>query len=103
MMFCSLGVGLSLILGAFFGGDEKWTIEPGKLTLQFEFGSHIESFYYTVSDFTNIECKVNKGMDHPDTYFLCATLKPGLKFPTFQSPDCNSRLYLSVILGDNCQ
>ena len=81
----ALSAGGGLVIGALFGPDETWQIEPGHLTIRQSLRGNLARREYQLANFASVRLDVTDWDDGPPTYRVAVHLVTGkrLRSPAF--------------------
>jgi hypothetical protein len=74
-----ISVGLCFLLGAIFGPEITWMVEPGRLTIRAKLHDTVDVQTYHARDLVSLEVKEHRDNDGPDTFDLTAITRDPIR------------------------
>jgi hypothetical protein len=93
-----ISVGLCFLLGAIFGPEVTWMIEPGRLTIRATLRDAIDVQTYAACDLVSLEVKEHRDNDGPDTFDLIAITQDPIRQNLGRTADIARNVILFVSL-----
>jgi hypothetical protein len=93
-----ISVGLCFLLGAIFGPEVTWMVEPGRLTIRAKLHDTVDVQTYGTRDLVSLEVKEHRDNDGPDTFDLTAITRDPIRQNLGEGADIARNVILFITL-----